>query len=347
MDPPPAGDEFAAYADVVRVAQDDGPRPVAAISYDPQYRALTDIFRGLTRMGEFSERGLDLSQDILDHNAANYTVWQYRRDCLRRIHDPPYDLNLELFYLDTFADDNPKNYQLWHHRRALVNMIAERASSSGGGAEGPDVARELAFTSRVFQEDPKNYHAWAHRQYILATFGGFDGELEFVQQQLDSDIRNNSAWNHRWFVFHRRHGSNGGIHWNFHTLEPDILVGEVEYSFAAIAKAPNNESAWNYLRGLRYFHRAETAELIDSTLAHMHATMISEGAQARLSTCAHFLALLAEVLEEQASRQALETAAKLLLALREVDPVRVKAYENDLRRVARASQLLGDVVTAL
>jgi hypothetical protein len=31
------------------------------------------------------------------------------------------DLNNELTFMDSFAQDNPKNYQIWFHRRAVVS----------------------------------------------------------------------------------------------------------------------------------------------------------------------------------------------------------------------------------
>lgn len=36
---------------------------------------LMDLFRAILRSGELSERVLDLTEDLLDENAANYTVW--------------------------------------------------------------------------------------------------------------------------------------------------------------------------------------------------------------------------------------------------------------------------------
>jgi hypothetical protein len=34
-----------------------------------------DLFRAVLRSGELSERVLELTEAILDENAANYTVW--------------------------------------------------------------------------------------------------------------------------------------------------------------------------------------------------------------------------------------------------------------------------------
>lgn len=135
-----------------------------------------DLFRAVLRSGELSERVLELTEEILDENAANYTVWyesiisdtiplfqdfnychvyyysrQYRRECLRHLHS---DLDDELSFMDSFAEENPKNYQIWYHRRAIVEELGE-------------ATRELEFCEKVFREDAKNYHAWAHRYVFI------------------------------------------------------------------------------------------------------------------------------------------------------------------------------------
>ena len=116
-----------------------------------------DLFRAVLRSQEKSQRVLDLTTDllsinpvffrILKHNdnvilfyinvniQANYTIWKYRRDCLKTIN---YDLNLEMDYMDKFAEDNPKNYQIWYHRHIIVELL--------GCSE-----REIPFCSKVFE----------------------------------------------------------------------------------------------------------------------------------------------------------------------------------------------------
>lgn len=159
------------WSDVVPIPQDDGPDPVVTIAYTEECKChqinlfiakiktklqniyiiqvveLMSVFRALSFQKEYSERGLELTQCLLDINPASYTVWQYRRDCLRALNA---DLSEELDFMDEFASENPKNYQIWHHRRAIVEMMG-------------DGSRELKFTQEVFEEDAKNYHAWAHR----------------------------------------------------------------------------------------------------------------------------------------------------------------------------------------
>jgi protein farnesyltransferase/geranylgeranyltransferase type-1 subunit alpha len=120
-----------------------------------------------------------------------------------------------------------------------------------------DPSRELPFTTRALAFDSKNYHTWAYRQWALSHFYPdedkhtdiWSGELEFAKHLLTTDVRNNSAWNHRWFtVFERSKPAS----------EEDV-EREIAYTKKKLELAPNNPSAWNYLRGqarqfLRRFH---------------------------------------------------------------------------------------------
>lgn len=217
------------FSDLNPVKQDDGPHPVCAIAYKDTFTERMDIFRAVLRIREFSERVLSLTEELLYMNAANYTVWQYRRECIKHLGK---DYQEEFAFMDKFAKDNPKNYQIWYHRRAITEL-------SG------DASRELSFVNRVFELDAKNYHAWAHRQWVVKTFALWEGELEAVDSLLDADVRNNSAWNHRWFVMHEAPTPIG-----LDKSVPDSIDGEVQCTWERIAIAPENESPWNYLKGL-------------------------------------------------------------------------------------------------
>ena len=80
------------WDDIIPVPQDDGPNPVAPIAYPPECnqnkmlsnpefkyflsdKVKMDIFRGVLRIGEHSLRALELTSELLEINAANYTVW--------------------------------------------------------------------------------------------------------------------------------------------------------------------------------------------------------------------------------------------------------------------------------
>lgn len=66
----------------------------------------------------------------------------------------------------------------------------------------------------------------------------FENELNFVDRLIASDVRNNSAWNQRFFVL------------NHTGFTPDVIQREIKYVMNRIQLVKNNESTWNFLRGL-------------------------------------------------------------------------------------------------
>lgn len=310
------------WEDVVPVPQSDGPNPVVAISYLNEFRELMDLFRAVLVSGEKSHRVLDLTEEILEMNAANYTVWEYRRQTLESIGT---DLNGELDFMDSFAEENPKNYQIWYHRRVVVERLG-------------DPSRELEFTAAVFEVDGKNYHAWSHRQWALATYGLWEGELTFIEHLLQVDIRNNSAWNQRWFVVH--HTSNDNLGEYSEIKESTVLIREYEYVLTSIQQVKCNESSWNYLRGLwrKYKNMIVTYagekkpfhELVESKLCQLRHHW-NEEIDVEECQCIFLYEMLTDIFEDGDKKHSSKNVVvELFSILKRIDPIRSSFWQKRL-----------------
>merc|ERR1719460_301184 len=108
------------WADVTPIPQDDGPLPLVQIRYTESFVDCHDYFRAVLKSGEKSERVLELTCVVIDHNSANYTAWYHRRLCLKAL---AVDLQDELTFTESWMHDSPKNYKVWSHRQWVVSTF--------------------------------------------------------------------------------------------------------------------------------------------------------------------------------------------------------------------------------
>lgn len=203
----------------------DPPEPeVLNIAYSFRYRNVHDYFRAIFKKNELSHRALDLTRECISLNPANSTMWSFRRKIIKHL---KLDLADEKRYISSVILESPKNYQVWQHRKWIIETTK-------------DPKDEKSFTSQLFSMDGKNYHAWQHRQWVVLHFSLWDGELKFTEQLLNDDVMNNSAWNHRYYVVNGMNKLN----------DEKSLDNEVNFVIKKIKQSYDNESSWNYLRGI-------------------------------------------------------------------------------------------------
>ncbi|CAO2648853.1 Nn.00g098020.m01.CDS01 [Neocucurbitaria sp. VM-36] len=284
------------WADIDPLPQDDGGmHPLAAIAYTDEYSEAMGYLRAVMAKNEYSERVLGLTEHIISMNPAHYTVWLYRAKVTSEIGRSLQD---EIAWLNPTALKHLKNYQIWHHRQTVIDAL--------GSPEG-----EPEFISTMLEQDSKNYHVWSYRQWLVKRFDLFDKpeELTWTDNMIQDDVRNNSAWNHRYYLVAGRGGK----------LREEIAEREIEYTKAAIRKAPQNQSPWNYILGI-----VRVAHLPKSTLKEF-AQEFADVQRPEEVISSHALDLLADIYsEEENSKESAEKALDLLAT--KYDPIRANYW---------------------
>lgn len=150
-------------------------------------------------------------------------------------------------------------------------------------------------------------------------------ERRSVEALIEDDVRNNSAWSHRFFVvFNDPEQSTPGVA----ATEPDpavpadIISREIQYARDKIYLAPQNQSPWNYLRGVLVKGGRKLAEVEESVREFV--TDIGDDGKEEVRS-SHALDLLAEIYAEKGDT---EMAMTCLRRLGEKwDPIRYGYWE--------------------
>eukprot|EP00892_Ulva_mutabilis_P011120 jgi/Ulvmu1/8380/UM042_0087.1 len=254
--------ETPEWSDVQPLPVPEDARAAVNIRYSEEYEDTFGLLYACIQAGERSERALRLTEKCITLSPSHYTVWQHRFQCLVETNA---DMDEEWNLCMAIANSNAKNYQLWNHRRKCALRMGP------GNAE-----REMEFAAAGLEIDAKNYHIWAHRQTLVAAFGLWKQEWAYAEKMTLEDPRNNSSWNQRaWLLgkslaarLQRSNANSPGSlqHTPDQALledpddkQPRFLTGsirdwlarEAQYVKDHVTSMPHNESAWNYLVGLR------------------------------------------------------------------------------------------------
>lgn len=300
------GERTGAYAsnptwdDVVPIPVEDGEGALAAIAYPEDYAEAISYLRAVMAKKEHSPRCLRLTEDIISMNPAHYTVWLYRFSIVQAMKIP---IPEEIQWLNEVSLENLKNYQIWHHRRLLMDFYYPEIES-----QPEEVARlaksEQDFLAQILAEDTKNYHVWSYRQYLVPKLGVFGGsEVRAAEALIDEDVRNNSAWSHRFFTVFSdpAHTTPGSLPTAHDPRVPaDVIDREVRYAQDKVALAPQNQSPWNYLRGVLVKGGRKMGS-VDGFVRQFVSDVGVEGEEKVTST--HALELLAESYAEKGEKE--------------------------------------------
>eukprot|EP01080_Neovahlkampfia_damariscottae_P006379 gene6379-10386_t len=287
------------WKDVVPIPQDEGENPVVPINYSSDFKEVFDYFRAVYMKQEISERALLLTEEAIEQNSANYTVWQYRRFLIENL---DYDLSKEMNFLNEKCKQNIKNYQVWYHRKAILEKYRK-------------VDDELSFVENILSQDEKNYHAWSHRQWVLKEFSLWKNEEEYIEKMLKNDFRNNSVWNHRFYM--KQTTTN---------FDDDIRKKEIDFGFTFLSKSPNNESAWNYVKGMAIYQLDD----VSNTISHLKQKTTELLKKASVSIFAN--STLAYCLERENTKESQEESISLYQKLMKMDEFRVKYWEFKIKQ---------------
>ena len=228
-------------------------------------------------------------------------------------------LDDEVAWLNEMARAHLKNYQIWHHRQTVVDRR--------GSCEG-----EMDSLREILSLDDKNYHVWSYRQWLVRRFGLWDeDEVEDMDVMLADDVRNNSAWNHRWFVIfgnEERKPMDDAVIVEREIecvrrracTEASLLThAAARYAKSAIHRAPQNQSPWNYLRGLQRSARLPPTALKAFALEFASLDRPDD------VTSSHALEVLADSYAAEGDTEKATKAFDLLI--HRFDPVRARYWD--------------------
>lgn len=329
----------------------DGARDVARPAYEDAYEdAVAALERAMARRARAAlegddggttarewtpEDGAEAAARVLETCGAHYTAWAFRMRCVedavdaREAEAGTATLRDELAFAEAQTTKNPKNYQVWNHAR----MVLERADAAGAFEGLRD--RAFAHANAALMLDGKNIHAWSHRAWLVERCDAWEEEMAFTEEMLAEDWMNNSAWNARFQCV------------TVCLERGDVGVLEREAAFATTAPRvdDDNESAWNYLRGLCAIAERDGSAIPRDVANRVVALAIDAARTAAAPAPSrvpsrHAALLLADRVAAEAVRDAdigrAASAESMFRNLATLDPLRGNYYRTRIDRLRAA-----------
>ncbi|KAK4219225.1 hypothetical protein QBC37DRAFT_436789 [Rhypophila decipiens] len=312
------------WDDVTPLPHEEPEKALASIAYPAEYAEAISYLRTVMLSKEYSERTLKLTEYIIDMNPAHYTVWLYRASIIFAM---KLSIPDEIEWLNNVALENLKNYQIWHHRHLLVDEYFPTISGSPEEI-AKFAASEREFLTTMLNEDTKNYHVWSYRSFLVGKLGLFDDpeEMRAIEGLIETDVRNNSAWSHRFFLVfsNPRYSTPGVAATGMDTKIPaEIVDREVQYAMDHVYQAPQNQSPWNYLRGVLVKGGRKLASV--EGFVSEFVTLAEEGEEEEDVKSTHALDLLSEIWTERGEKEKADLGLRRLAE--KWDRIRVGYWE--------------------
>jgi len=278
------------YDDIIPIPMEEPESALARIAYPDFYAEAISYLRAVMVAEEYTPRCLRITEHVISMNPAHYTVWLYRFKIIQVLDLPIPD---EIEWLNEVALNNLKNYQIWHHRQLLLDHYYPKIADDDEAVK--KLAKsEIDFVNQILAEDTKNYHVWSYRQDIVAKLGIWTvAELGSTQNMIEDDVRNNSAWSHRFYlVFSDPSQSTKDALPTEHDpkVPESVIERELKYTRDKILLSPQNQSSWNYLRGV--LRKAGRGMSTEEDFASQFAECLGE--EGEKVTSSHALEMLAD-----------------------------------------------------
>ncbi|KAK9450431.1 uncharacterized protein V1518DRAFT_413833 [Limtongia smithiae] len=291
-----------------------------------EYQALVKKVLEARGRGDASQDALQLTTSLLKQNPEYYTIWNYRREILIAMFATMDKdgiqglIDSDMTFLFARLREFPKCYWIWSHRQWCLETCPT-----------PNWKAELALVNKLLEYDSRNFHGWHYRRYVVqSTERATDKsmvrqEFDFTTTKIKENFSNFSAWHNRTKLIPRLLQEESSID------RKEFLNKEIALITQAIYTDPDDQSVWLYHRWLL---TANDIAILSSeeriALMQTEIKSISELLEVEPDSkwCLHSLAFYKEFVAKLQNVKPGPSVIEYLHKLEEIDPMRVKRYED-------------------